>query len=69
MSDRVTLASLFDGDDVPGAYWKEDWTKIVQALAGTTPITQPKSTFPLALFAIGKLELMQLHLSSLLTLF
>ncbi|KAL7621501.1 hypothetical protein AAE478_008825 [Parahypoxylon ruwenzoriense] len=31
-SDRVVLASLFDGDEVPGAYGSEDWAQVVQAL-------------------------------------
>ncbi|KAF6809861.1 taurine catabolism dioxygenase, partial [Colletotrichum sojae] len=33
-SDRVVLASLFDGDDVPGAYTDADWAQVVQALPG-----------------------------------
>lgn len=33
-SDRVVLASLFDGDRVPGAYGSQDWAQVVQALAG-----------------------------------
>ncbi|KAF6840584.1 taurine catabolism dioxygenase [Colletotrichum musicola] len=33
-SDRVVLASLFDGDDVPGAYTDSDWAQVVQALPG-----------------------------------
>ncbi|KUJ17649.1 Clavaminate synthase-like protein [Mollisia scopiformis] len=33
-SDRVVLASLFDGDSVPGAYGSNDWTQVVQALDG-----------------------------------
>ncbi|TVY21751.1 Clavaminate synthase-like protein [Lachnellula arida] len=32
-SDRVVLASLFDGE-VPGAYNSEDWAQVVQALEG-----------------------------------
>lgn len=32
-SDRIILASLFDGK-VPGAYGKEDWAQVVQALDG-----------------------------------
>ncbi|TVY56775.1 Clavaminate synthase-like protein [Lachnellula cervina] len=32
-SDRVVLASLFDGE-VPGAYNSEDWAQVVQALDG-----------------------------------
>ncbi|KAI0385126.1 Clavaminate synthase-like protein [Hypomontagnella monticulosa] len=31
-SDRVIMASLFDGDQVPGAYIEEDWAQVVQAL-------------------------------------
>jgi alpha-ketoglutarate-dependent taurine dioxygenase len=31
-SDRVVLASLFDGDSVPGAYGSDDWAQVVQAL-------------------------------------
>ncbi|KGO75197.1 Taurine catabolism dioxygenase TauD/TfdA [Penicillium italicum] len=31
-SDRVILASLFDGESVPGAYGFGDWTQVVQAL-------------------------------------
>ncbi|KAK5800771.1 hypothetical protein VI817_002983 [Penicillium citrinum] len=31
-SDRVVLASLFDGDSVPGAYGYGDWAQVVQAL-------------------------------------
>ncbi len=30
-SDRVVMASLFDGESVPGAYGKEDWAQVVQA--------------------------------------
>ncbi|KAF4779576.1 taurine catabolism dioxygenase TauD [Colletotrichum scovillei] len=33
-SDRVVLASLFDGDTVPGAYGDGDWAQAVQALDG-----------------------------------
>ncbi|OTB00006.1 hypothetical protein M426DRAFT_324665 [Hypoxylon sp. CI-4A] len=33
-SDRVIQASLFDGDQVPGAYVEEDWAQVVQALDG-----------------------------------
>lgn len=33
-SDRVVLASLFDGDNVPGAYGSGDWAQVVQALDG-----------------------------------
>jgi alpha-ketoglutarate-dependent taurine dioxygenase len=33
-SDRVVLASLFDGDSVPGAYGSSDWAQVVQALDG-----------------------------------
>ncbi|OJD16259.1 hypothetical protein AJ78_03550 [Emergomyces pasteurianus Ep9510] len=33
-SDRVVLASLFDGDSVPGAYSSADWAQVVQALDG-----------------------------------
>lgn len=33
-SDRVIMASLFDGDQVPGAYIQEDWAQVVQALEG-----------------------------------
>lgn len=33
-SDRVVLASLFDGDSVPGAYGFGDWAQVVQALDG-----------------------------------
>ncbi|KAB8235663.1 TauD/TfdA family dioxygenase [Aspergillus alliaceus] len=32
--DRVVLASLFDGPDVPGAYGFGDWAQVVQALDG-----------------------------------
>lgn len=32
--DRVVLASLFDGDSVPGAYGFGDWAQVVQALDG-----------------------------------
>ncbi|KFZ15655.1 hypothetical protein V502_05488 [Pseudogymnoascus sp. VKM F-4520 (FW-2644)] len=31
-ADRVVLASLFDGDDVPGAYGFGEWAQVVQAL-------------------------------------
>lgn len=31
-SDRVVLASLFDGKSVPGAYGFGEWAKVVQAL-------------------------------------
>lgn len=31
-SDRVVLANLFDGDNVPGAYGDADWAQVVQAL-------------------------------------
>lgn len=33
-SDRVVLASLFDGGSVPGAYGDHDWAQVVQALDG-----------------------------------
>lgn len=33
-SDRVVLASLFDGHSVPGAYGTNDWAQVVQALDG-----------------------------------
>ncbi|KAL3419671.1 taurine catabolism dioxygenase [Phlyctema vagabunda] len=33
-SDRVVLASLFDGEHVPGAYSTDDWAQVVQALDG-----------------------------------
>ncbi|KAI0011333.1 Clavaminate synthase-like protein [Xylariaceae sp. FL0662B] len=33
-SDRVIMASLFDGDHVPGAYTSDDWAQVVQALDG-----------------------------------
>ncbi|KAI1336237.1 hypothetical protein F5Y15DRAFT_208524 [Xylariaceae sp. FL0016] len=33
-SDRVVLASLFDGDSVPGAYGNADWAQITQAMEG-----------------------------------
>ncbi|KAI1077545.1 Clavaminate synthase-like protein [Whalleya microplaca] len=33
-SDRVIMASLFDGDHVPGAYTLDDWAQVVQALDG-----------------------------------
>ncbi|KAI1483354.1 Clavaminate synthase-like protein [Daldinia eschscholtzii] len=33
-SDRVVMASLFDGHHVPGAYVAEDWAQVVQALEG-----------------------------------
>lgn len=33
-SDRVIMASLFDGDQVPGAYNSNDWAQVVQALEG-----------------------------------
>ncbi|KAL4935128.1 hypothetical protein BDV06DRAFT_229108 [Aspergillus oleicola] len=32
--DRVVLASLFDGDKVPGAYGFGEWAQVVQALDG-----------------------------------
>ncbi|PGH07795.1 hypothetical protein AJ79_06183 [Helicocarpus griseus UAMH5409] len=32
--DRVVLASLFDGENVPGAYGSADWAQVVQALDG-----------------------------------
>ncbi|KAH8658229.1 hypothetical protein BX600DRAFT_384196 [Xylariales sp. PMI_506] len=32
--DRVILASLFDGDQVPGPYGTQDWAQVVQALDG-----------------------------------
>ncbi|KAL2845032.1 hypothetical protein BJY01DRAFT_247852 [Aspergillus pseudoustus] len=32
--DRVVLASLFDGERVPGAYGFEPWAQVVQALDG-----------------------------------
>ncbi|KAI5860641.1 Clavaminate synthase-like protein [Durotheca rogersii] len=31
-SDRVVMASLFDGEQVPGAYSSDDWAQVVQAL-------------------------------------
>jgi alpha-ketoglutarate-dependent taurine dioxygenase len=31
-SDRVIMASLFDGEHVPGAYGGADWAQVVQAL-------------------------------------
>ena len=31
-SDRIVLASLFDGPSVPGAYSEADWAQVVQAL-------------------------------------
>ncbi|KAI0406589.1 hypothetical protein F4802DRAFT_86210 [Xylaria palmicola] len=31
-TDRVVMASLFDGDEVPGAYGDADWAQVVQAL-------------------------------------
>ena len=31
-SDRIVMASLFDGDEVPGAYGDADWAQVVQAL-------------------------------------
>ncbi|RWA10557.1 hypothetical protein EKO27_g4546 [Xylaria grammica] len=31
-TDRVVMASLFDGDEVPGAYGGADWAQVVQAL-------------------------------------
>lgn len=31
-SDRIVLASLFDGDSVPGAFGYGDWAQVVQAL-------------------------------------
>ncbi|KAI6089126.1 Clavaminate synthase-like protein [Hypoxylon rubiginosum] len=33
-ADRVIMASLFDGEQVPGAYNDEDWAQVVQALDG-----------------------------------
>ncbi|XXH02302.1 hypothetical protein Hte_008673 [Hypoxylon texense] len=33
-ADRVVMASLFDGDQVPGAYNSEDWAQVVQAFDG-----------------------------------
>ncbi|KAI8210698.1 Clavaminate synthase-like protein [Colletotrichum sp. SAR 10_76] len=33
-SDRVVLASLFDGHSVPGAYNDKSWAQVVQALEG-----------------------------------
>jgi alpha-ketoglutarate-dependent taurine dioxygenase len=33
-SDRVVMASLFDGPQVPGAYTQADWAQVVQALPG-----------------------------------
>jgi len=33
-SDRVVLASLFDGENVPGAYGFGEWAQVVQALDG-----------------------------------
>ncbi|KAI0520887.1 hypothetical protein F5B22DRAFT_644628 [Xylaria bambusicola] len=33
-NDRVVMASLFDGDEVPGAYGDADWATVVQALEG-----------------------------------
>jgi hypothetical protein len=33
-SDRVVLASLFDGEQVPGAYGFGEWAQVVQALDG-----------------------------------
>ena len=33
-TDRVVLASLFDGPFVPGAYGFGDWTQVAQALDG-----------------------------------
>lgn len=32
--DRVIMASLFDGDEVPGAYSDADWAQVVQASDG-----------------------------------
>lgn len=32
--DRVVMASLFDGESVPGAYTDDDWAQVVQALEG-----------------------------------
>jgi hypothetical protein len=32
--DRVIMASLFDGDQVPGAYSDADWAQVVQASDG-----------------------------------
>ncbi|KAI1360815.1 hypothetical protein F5Y08DRAFT_38736 [Xylaria arbuscula] len=31
-TDRVIMASLFDGDEVPGAYGDADWAQVMQAL-------------------------------------
>lgn len=33
-SDRVIMASLFDGHKLPGAYGTQDWAQVVQALDG-----------------------------------
>lgn len=33
-SDRVIMASLFDGPHLPGAYTNADWAQVVQALPG-----------------------------------
>ncbi|KAF2972710.1 hypothetical protein GQX73_g862 [Xylaria multiplex] len=33
-TDRVVMASLFDGDEVPGAYGNADWAQVVQAFEG-----------------------------------
>lgn len=33
-SDRVVLASLFDGESVPGGYGYGDWAQVIQALDG-----------------------------------
>ncbi|RYC57162.1 hypothetical protein CHU98_g9045 [Xylaria longipes] len=33
-TDRVVMASLFDGDEVPGVYGDADWAQVVQALEG-----------------------------------
>jgi len=33
-SDRVVLASLFDGPRVPGAFGYGEWAQVVQALDG-----------------------------------
>ena len=32
--DRVIMASLFDGDQVPGAYSNADWAQVVQSSDG-----------------------------------
>lgn len=31
-ADRVVMASLFDGEEVPGAYGEEEWAQVVRAL-------------------------------------